>query len=208
MKLIEPLNLLLDGISDREFALIEYDSISQYPLLPLKLVVENYPSIFVEFGDKLSVKIPALIEKNSGIYEKLRKIRIINVSNYKFESECLNICNIPLAEFGNIMSEIYSNIKEFCEECLIVLEGIEILPLYFSLKNILKGLVGLKITLHNSTIVCFVNYDVLDLKNLALLESISTTVVRFRGILKENSIERYGYVLKSLNDIKRESVKL
>lgn len=208
MKLIEPLNMLLDGISDREFALIEYDSVSQYPLLPLQLVAENSPSLFIEFGDKMSVKIPALVKRNSEIYEKLRKIKIINVSNYKFEIECLDIYNVPLTDFGSIMSEIYSNTKKFCEECLIVLEGIEILPLYFDLRNILKGLVGLKIMLQNSTIVCFVNYDVLDLKNLALLECIATTVIRFRGFLKENNIERYCYVLKSLNKIKRESVKL
>ena len=207
MKLIEPFTLLLDRIADREFVLVEYDSISLPPLLPLRLAAENSPSLFIEFGDKLNVKIPALIEKNNKIYEKLRKIKIVNVSNYKLETECLDIYNIPLVEFVNIMSEIYSNIKEFCEDCLIVIDGVEILPLYFNLTSVLKGLIGLKVMLPNATIVCFVNYDVMELKNLSLLESVATTIIRFKGILREG-IERYCYVLKSTNKIRREFVKL
>ncbi len=205
MKLVEPLNKLLEDVTSGEFVLVEYDSISQFPLLPLKLAVEN-EGVLVEIGDKLSVKIPALLKRFEGYKEKLKKLKILNVSNYKLEIEGFDIHNVPLAELMSVITNIYSVLTENRDK-IIVIDGMEILFMYYKTKNVLKDIAGLKITLSNSTIFCFVNYEVMLKRDLALLESLATTVLRFKGVLGRE-IVRYGYVIKTLSPIRSESVTL
>jgi len=200
MKLVEPISYLLEDVLEGEVVLVEYDSVSQFPLLPLKIAVENC-GILVEIGDKLSVKVP-LIER----VEKLKNIKILNVSNYKIDLEGLEIYNVPLSEQTSVTSEIYRFLNENRGK-VIVIDGIDVLFIYYNIKEVLKDLAGLKIALSDSTIFFFVNYEIMMKRDLALLESIATTIVRFRGFLGRE-IVRYGYILKTLSPIRCESVKI
>lgn len=72
----------------------------------------------------------------------------------------------------------------------------------------MKNVSGIKVMLPNSTMFIFSNYEVIEKKLLSFLESMATTVVRFKGFMKRDSIDRYGYVVKSLKRPKATVKKL
>ncbi|ADB57640.1 DUF835 domain-containing protein [Archaeoglobus profundus] len=204
MKLVEPLDKLIEDFLRGEFVLVEYDSICHFPLLPLRLAIEN-DGILVEMGDKLSVKIPALI-KFIRNYEGLYKVKIVNISNYKLELEGIYIYNIALAELLSVTSKLYEFFKDYSSE-LIVFDGVEYLFLHYDLKNVIKDLAGLKVMFPDTTMILFVNYGVVKRRYITLLESLATTTIRFKGVLGDK-IVRQGYVLKSLTKPRAETVVL
>ncbi len=201
MRLIYPLNELLEDVADGELVLVEYDSVSQEPLLPLKLATEN-EGILVEIGDRLSVKIPALLDLND-IRDKMGKLKILNVSNYPIELEGFDIKNVKLDDLLSVMSNVYEFLKNFGRDRVVVIEGFEMLALYYNVKSVLKDFAGLKVMLPHSTMFYFVNYEVIERRYLAIIESLATTVIRFTGVLKENGIVKRMYLLKSVRRPKR-----
>lgn len=201
MKLVFPLNELLDDVADGELVLVEYDSIAQDTLLPLRLATEN-EGILVEIGDRLSVKIPALLELKD-VRNKLRKLKILNVSNYPIELEGFDIKNVKFDDLLSVMSNIYEFLRRFGEKKVIVIEGFEMLALYYNIKSVLKDFAGLKVMLPHSTMFYFVNYEVIERRYLAIIESLATTVIRFTGVLKENGIVKRMYILKSVRRPKK-----
>ncbi len=201
MKLVYPLNELLEDVLKGELVIVEYDSVAQFPLLPLELARENDGTIVI-FGDKLSVKVSALNVKS------LKNLKIVNVSNYAVNLEGIEVFNVPIEELLSVISNVYDLLKKFARDGVVVMEGLEVLTLYFDTKNILKNVSGIKVMLPNSTMFIFSNYEVIEKKLLSFLESMATTVVRFKGFMKRDSIDRYGYVVKSLKRPKATVKKL
>ena len=122
--------------------------------------------------------------------------------------EGIEVFNVPIEELLSVISNVYDLLKKFARDGVVVMEGLEVLTLYFDTKNILKNVSGIKVMLPNSTMFIFSNYEVIEKKLLSFLESMATTVVRFKGFMKRDCIDRYGYVVKSLKRPKATVKKL
>ena len=213
INLPKPLNLVLDKIVEGEVVLVEYNSLSNIELLPLKLASMG-KSVFVEVGDKLHVKLYALINalknKDPELLETIRKTPIISVSNFILKLPEFNIINIPLNEITKIISKFYSFMKDSRENYLLVMCGIEQIALHLDINCFLREFAGLKVALPSVTFIGFLNYDAVDRKTLAIFESMSTTAVRIEGKvdIEHKKIRKYIYVIKSINPIKCEVAEI
>ncbi len=207
IKLPKPLNLVLNRIVEGEVVLIEYNSLSNIDLLPLKLTsIGN--SVFVEIGDKLQVKLYALInalkDTEPELLDAIRKTPIISVSNFAMSFPGFNIVNVPLNEITKMISKFYSFMKDSRENHLLVICGIEQIALHFDIQNFLREFAGLKVALPSVTFVGFLNYDAVDKRDLAIFESMATTVVRIEGAvdMERKKIRKYIYPIKSINPVR------
>lgn len=216
MKMIElpkPLNLVLSRIVEGEIVLIEYNSLSNVDLLPLKLTsIGN--SVFVEIGDKLHVKLYALInalkDTDPELLDAVRRTPIISVSNFTIGIPGFNIVNVPLNEITKMFSKFYSFMKDSRDNHLVVVCGIELIALHFDIQNFLRELAGLKVALPSVTFIGFLNYDAVDKRVLAIFESMATTVVRMEGVvdIKRKKIKKYMYPIKSINPVRCDVVEI
>ena len=216
MKMLElpkPINLVLDKIVKGEFVLVEYNSLSNIELLPFKLISVG-KSVFVEIGDKLHVKLYALMnalkDEMPELLDAIRKTPIISVSNFALSYPGFNIVNVPLNEATKIISKFYSFMKDSYEDNLLIICGIEQIALHFDIQNFLREFAGLKVALPSVTFIGFLNYDAVDRRTLAIFESMATTVVRIEGVVdvKHKKIKKYIYVVKSINPTKCEVAKV
>ncbi len=209
INLPKPLNLVLDRIVEGEVVLVEYNSLSNMELLPLKLTSIG-KTVFVEIGDKLHVKLYALVnalkDSNPDLLEAIRKTPIISVSNFSMAFPGFNIVNVPLNEITRIISNFYSFMKDRRENHLLIICGMEQIALHFDIQSFLKEFAGLKVALPSVTFIGFLNYDAIDRRDLAIFESMSTTVIRMEGSLdlKDRRIRKYIYIVKSINPVKCE----
>jgi hypothetical protein len=214
IRLVEPLNGVVDSLIRGEFVIVEYNSLSNIPLLPLLMCLSSEKSLLIEVGDKLNVKITALLEALKDRYldafSRLSKVPIINISNYPLQIKGLNVINIPLSELTRVMSKLYSYIKDDYEDYVIVINGLEQMILYFDVKDALREIAGFKVTLPESTVIGFLNYDVVDSKNLALIESLATTVIRLVGVvdIDNGKIRKIAYIVKTVNPVKCEMTEV
>jgi len=213
-RLVEPLNSVVDSLIRGEFVIVEYNSLSNIPLLPLLMCLSSEKSLLIEVGDKLNVKITALLkalkDRYPDAFSRLSKIPIINISNYPLHIEGLNVINIPLSELTRVMSKLYSYVKDDYEDYVIVINGLEQMILYFDVKDTLREIAGFKVTLPESTVIGFLNYDVVDSKTLALIESLATTVIRLVGVadISNGNIREIVYVVKTVNPVKCEMMEV
>ncbi len=216
MRLIElpkPLSIILEKIVEGEVVLIEYNTLSNIELLPLKLTAMGN-SVLVEIGDKLHVKLYALVNAlkntNPELLEIIKKTPIMSVSNFSISFPGFNIINVPLNEITKMISKFYSFMKDSRENYLLIISGIENISLHFDMVCFLREFAGLKVMLPNVTFIGFLNYDAIDKRMLAIFESLSTTVVRIEGRVDINKkeIKKYLYPVKSINPVKFEIVEL
>jgi hypothetical protein len=84
------------------------------------------------------------------------------------------------------------------------------MTLYFDVKDALREIAGFKVTLPESTVIGFLNYDVVDSKTLALIESLATTVIRLVGVADTSNgkIRKIVYVVKTVNPVKCEMMEV
>ncbi len=213
LDLPKPINLVLKRIVEGEVVLIEYNSLSNVELLPFRLVSMG-KSVFVEIGDKLHVKLYALLKALKGempeLLDAIRRTPIISVSNFVSEFPGFNIVNVPLNEITKIISKFYSFMKDSRENNLLILSGIEQIDLHFDIRCFLRELAGLKVALPSVTFIGFLNYDALDRRSLAIFESMATSVVRIEGVVdvRRKKINKYIYLVKSINPTKCEVAKI
>ncbi len=213
LDLPKPINLVLKRIVEGEVVLIEYNSLSNVELLPFRLVSMG-KSVFVEIGDKLHVKLYALLKALKGempeLLDAIRRTPIISVSNFVSEFPGFNIVNVPLNEITKIISKFYSFMKDSRENHLLILSGIEQIDLHFDIRCFLRELAGLKVALPSVTFIGFLNYDALDRRTLAIFESMATSVIRIQGVVdvRRKKINKYIYLVKSINPTKCEVVKI
>ncbi len=213
LDLPKPINLVLKRIVEGEVVLIEYNSLSNVELLPFRLVSMG-KSVFVEIGDKLHVKLYALLKALKGempeLLDAIKKTPIISVSNFVSEFPGFNIVNVPLNEITKIISKFYSFMKDSRENNLLILSGIEQIDLHFDIRCFLRELAGLKVALPSVTFIGFLNYDALDRRSLAIFESMATSVVRIEGVVdvRRKKINKYIYLVKSINPTKCEVAKI
>ncbi len=216
MRLIElpkPLSLILERIVEGEVVLVEYNTLSNVELLPLKLTAIGN-SVLVEIGDKLHVKLYALVNALKNMDPKLldaiKKTPILSVSNFSVSFPGFNIINVPLNEITKMISKFYSFMKDSRENYFLIISGIENISIYFDINCFLREFAGLKVALPSVTFIGFLNYDAVDRKVLAMFESLSTTVVRIEGIVNvdRKEIKKYLYPVKSINPVKFEVVEL
>jgi len=208
VSLPKPIGDILEAIIKGEYLIVEYNSIADVSLLPLRLTLLDN-TILIVLGDKIHTKLYALMEAlkeiDPNLLDKLVKTPIISISNVTLKFPNLNIINIPLSELTGVISKLYTFIKDGYEDWLIVSEGLEQLTLYFDTKSALKELASLKTALPNTTLIGFLNYDAVDKKTLALFESCATSVVRIEGWidLELNRIKKRIYVIKSIGKVKK-----
>ncbi len=216
MRLIElpkPLSIILERIVEGEVVLIEYNTLSNIDLLPLKLTAIGN-SVLVEIGDKLHVKLYALLNAlkntNPELLEIIRRTPIMSVSNFSVSFPGFNIINVPLNEITKMISKFYSFMKDSRENCHLIISGIENISLHYDILSFLKEFAGLKVALPNVTFISFLNYNAIDRRILAMFESLSTTVFRIEGRVDINrrEIRKYLYPVKSINPVKFEVVEL
>ncbi len=216
MRLIElpkPLSLILERIVEGEVVLVEYNTLSNIELLPLKLTAIGN-SVLVEIGDKLHVKLYALVNalKNTDpqLLDAIKKTPILSVSNFSISFPGFNIINVPLNEITKIISKFYSFMKDSRENYFLIISGIETITIHFDINCFLREFAGLKVALPSVTFIGFLNHDAVDKKVLAIFESLSTTVVRIEGIVDvdRKEIKKYLYPVKSINPVKFEVVEL
>jgi len=204
IRLPSPINLILDGIESGGFMLIEYNSLSEIEFLSIDMLKIEHV-ILIEIGDKLHIKIPALLK----FMNRSLKVIIISISSFPLEIPNFEVINIPLDDLTKILSKIYSFLKDGYKDWIIVLSSIDQVMLYLDVREFLRELARLTKALPNLTIIGFLNYDVVDKMTLSLLESISTTVVRAEGRIDfgMKRIRRFIYVVKSVNPHKKEMVE-
>ncbi len=209
IELPKPIGLVLERIVEGEFLLVEHNTMSNVDLLPFKLT-EIGKAVFVEIGDRLHVKLHALLKANSEVAEAIKKVPIISVSNFYLSVPGFNIVNVPLNEISMIISKFYSFMKDREERELLILCGLEQIALHFDVMCFMKELAGLKVALPGVTFIGFLNYNAVDGKTLATFESMATSVVRIEGEVDRDSgkIRRYIYPLKSINPVRYEILEL
>jgi len=209
IELPEPIREVLERIVEGEFLLVEYNTLSNIDLLPFKLTSIG-KSVFVEIGDRLHVKLHALLRAHSDLAEAIKRTPIISVSNFYLSVPGFNIVNVPLNEISMIISKFYSFMKDKNERELLIICGMEQIALHFDVMSFMKELAGLKVALPSVTFIGFLNYNAIDTKTLATFESMATSVVRIEGeVDKEGKrIRRYIYALKSINPVKYEVLEL
>lgn len=202
IKLFHPFNLLLDEINEGEVVIVEYNTAANVDLLPFQFL-EFEDSVLIVMGDRLSLKLLSLLKV---LKEKI-EIRgsIILISNNPIEFEGFEISTIKPVTLNTILSEIYGFIKDRgLDDGVVVIWGTEQMGLYVDLSDAIKEFAKLKSSMPGMTVVEFINFEAVDEKDLAIIESAATTIFRLEGKLSERGIERRIAILKSINPIKKE----
>ncbi len=201
LELPDPVNRVLRRIVEGEILLIEFNSFSNVELLPFEFCTIG-KTVFIEIGDKLHVKLYALSKAlRSDLLDRLKETPIISVSNFYISVQDFNIINIPFNEITKIISKFYSFMRDKSENDLLILSGIEQIALHFDIYSFMREFAGLKVALPSVTFILFVNYDAIDNRTLAVLESLSTSTVRLEGKVDFDSkrIRKYIYLVKSID---------
>ncbi len=202
IKLFHPFNLLLDEINEGEVVIVEYNTAANVDLLPFQFL-EFEDSVLIVMGDRLSLKLLSLLKV---LKEKI-EIRgsIILISNNPIEFEGFEISTIKPVTLNTVLSEIYGFIKDRgLDDGVVVIWGTEQMGLYVDLSDAIKEFAKLKSSMPGMTVVEFINFEAVDEKDLAIIESAATTIFRLEGKLSERGIERRIAILKSINPIKKE----
>jgi len=202
LELPDPVSRVLKRIVEGEILLVEFNSFSNVELLPFEFCSIG-KTVFIEIGDKLHVKLYALMKalNDSDLLDRLRRTPIISVSNFYVSVPGFNIINIPFNEITKIISKFYSLMRDKSENNLLILSGIEQIALHFDIYGFMREFAGLKVALPSVTFILFVNYDAVERRTLAVLESLSTSVVRLEGRVDFDSgrVRKYVYLVKSID---------
>ncbi|AEA46927.1 hypothetical protein [Archaeoglobus veneficus] len=195
--------LLPEGVAKGEVMLVEADSMSgvEHMIGPLIRSVEK--PVFVEIGDRTVIKLSAMQK-----FGPLPEVMLIRVSNIDVNIEGCTVERIPSGDPTSVLSQFYSIVMErSLQDAVFVVCGIEQALFASRISEALKEFASIKRSLQDATFIGFVDYRAFSVRTLALLESVSTTVVRFESAVEGDSIVRRTYLIKSPHSLFSEVVE-